>query len=141
MDGQFRPGRRNIMQLIRAIILAEIVAIVLLARPVGAQPVKELNTLADIYAALRICWRAPNISGPAELVVRLSFTRDGKILGKARVTYENKTVSVESRLRYRMAVIQTFKRCTPFSFSPDLGDAVAGRPINFRFRSSSGLGI
>ena len=129
------------MQLTRAIILVEMVAVVLLARHAGAQTIKELDTLADIYAALRMCWKAPNISGPAELVVRLSFTRDGKILGKAHVTYENKTVSVESRLRYRMAVIQTFKRCTPFSFSSDLGDAVAGRPINFRFRSSSGLGI
>ena len=128
------------MQLIRAIILVEIVAVPLLSRHAGAQTTKELDTIADIYAAIRACWKAPKISGPAELTVRLSFTRDGKILGKARVTYENKTIPVENRLRFRIAVMDAFKRCTPISFSPDLGDAVAGKPFNFRFRSNSGLG-
>ncbi|MGB8106862.1 MAG: hypothetical protein WCF47_21565, partial [Pseudolabrys sp.] len=125
------------MQLIRAIILVEIVA-VLLSRHAGAQTTKELNTIADIYAAIRACWKAPKISGPAELTVRLSFTRDGKILGKARVTYENNTIPVENRLRFRIAVMDAFRRCTPISLSPDLGDAVAGKPFNFRFRSNSG---
>jgi hypothetical protein len=127
------------MQLIRAIIVVEIVAIVLLSRHAGGQTTKELNTIADIYAAIRACWKTPKISGPAELAVRLSFTRDGKILGKARVTYENKTVPDENRLRFRIAVMDTFKRCSPFSFSPDLGDAVAGKPFSlhsqFGFRS------
>ena len=133
------PKLRNIMQLIRAIIVVEIVAIVLLSRHAGGQTTKELNTIADIYAAIRACWKTPKISGPAELAVRLSFTRDGKILGKARVTYENKTVPDENRLRFRIAVMDTFKRCSPFSFSPDLGDAVAGKPFSlhsqFGFRS------
>jgi len=128
------------MQLIRAIVLVEIVAAMLLSRSAGAQTTRELNTIADIYAAVRACWKTPNIHEPLELTVRLSFTRDGKILGKARVTYENKTVPVENRLRFRIAVMDTFKRCTPFSFSPGLGDAVAGKPFNFRFRSNSGSG-
>ena len=128
------------MRLLRAIVLVEIVAVALLSRQAEAQTTEALNTIADIYAAVRICWKAPNISGPAELAVRLSFTRDGKILGKARVTYENKTVSIENRLRFRIAVMNTFRRCTPFSFSPGLGDAVAGKPFNFRFRSNSGSG-
>ena len=128
------------MQIIRAIILVEIVAAVLLSRNAGAQTTRELNTIADIYAALRACWKAPNITDPLELTVRLSFTNDGKILGKARVTYESKAVPVENRLRLRIAVMDTFKRCTPFSFSPGLGDAVAGKPFNFRFRSHSGSG-
>jgi len=124
----------------RAIIFAGITVIMLLPSHAGAQSTKALNTIADIYAAVRMCWKAPNVSGPAELVVRMSFTRDGNILGKARVTYENKSVPPERRLLYRVAVMQTFKRCTPFSFSPQLGDAIAGRPLSFRFRSISGLG-
>ena len=108
------PKLRNIMQLIRAIILVEVVAAAVLSRNAGAQTTRELNTIADIYAATRACWKAPNISDPLELAVRLSFTRDGKILGKARVTYENKTVPVENRLRFRIIVMNTFKRCTPF---------------------------
>lgn len=117
------------------------IAIVLISGSAGAQTTKELNTLADIYAAVRACWKAPNIVGPAELVVRLSFTKDGKILGKARVTYEATTMSAQGRLLYRSAVIDAFKRCAPFLFSPGLGDAIAGRPINFRFRNNYGLAI
>ena len=132
------PKFRSIMQLIRAIILFEIV--VLLSGPARAQTTKELNTVADVYAAIRACWKTAKISGPADLGVRLSFTRDGKILGKARVTYENKTAAYENRLRFRVAVMDAFKRCTPLSFSPGLGDAVAGRPFNFRFTSNSGSG-
>jgi hypothetical protein len=128
------------MQFLRVVFSVGIVAVALLSRRAEAQTTEELNTIADIYAAVRICWKAPNISGPAEITVRLSFTRDGKILGKARVTYENKTVSVENRLRFRIAVMNAFKRCTPFSFRPDLGDAVAGKPFNFRFKSNSGPG-
>ena len=55
------------MQLIRAIILVEVVAAVLLSRNAGAQTTRELNTIADIYAATRACWKAPNISDPLEL--------------------------------------------------------------------------
>jgi hypothetical protein len=128
------------MQLIRAIIVVEIVAVLLVSGHAGAQTAKELRTIADVYAALRACWKAPKISGSSELTVRLSFTRDGKILGKARVTYENRTIPVENRLRFRIAVMDTIRRCTPFSFSPDLGEAIAGKPFNFRFTSNSASG-
>jgi hypothetical protein len=125
------------MQLTRAIILVEMIAIALLPGHARADTLKELNSIPDIYAAVRACWKATNISGPADLTVRLSFTRDGRIFGKAHVTYENRTVSVERRLIYRIAVMETFRRCTPLAFSPDLGDAIAGKPMNFRFRSNS----
>ena len=105
------------MQLLRAIILAQMIAMVLLSNHAAAQTAKQLNTLEDIFAAVRTCWKAPKISGPAELVVRLSFTRDGKILGKAHLTYESKAVSVETRLLYRFAVMEAFKRCTPLPLS------------------------
>jgi len=104
-----------------------------------AQTAKQLNTLEDIFAAVRTCWKAPKISGPAELVVRLSFTRDGKILGKAHITYENKAASAETRLLYRFAAMEAFKRCTPLPLSRDLGEAIAGKPINFRFRNIAAL--
>ena len=127
------------MYLLRAIVLSQTIAMVLLSNHAAAQTAKQLNTLEDIFAAVRTCWKAPKISGPADLVVRLSFTRDGKILGKAHITYENKAVSVETRLLYRFAAMEAFKRCTPLPLSPDLGEAIAGKPINFRFRNIAGL--
>ena len=129
------------MQLTRALILVEMAATALFLTHADARYAKELNTITDIYSAIRVCWKAPHIPGPAELTVRLSFTRDGKILGKARVTFENKMSSVANVLLYRMAVVEAFKLCTPFPFSPDLGDAIAGRPLIFRFRGNSGSAI
>jgi len=126
------------MHLLRAIVLSQIIAIVPLSHA-AAQTAKQLNTLEDIFAAVRTCWKAPKISGPAELVVRLSFTRDGKIFGKAHITYENKAASSETRLLYRFAAMEAFKRCTPLPLSPDLGEAIAGKPINFRFRNIAAL--
>lgn len=127
------------MHLRRAITLVKIIACVLLSNHAAAQTAKQLNTLEDIFAAVRTCWKAPKISGPADLVVRLSFTRDGKILGKAHITYENKAVSIETRLLYRFAAMEAFKRCTPLPLSLDLGEAIAGKPINFRFRNNAAL--
>ena len=124
----------------RATILAQMVAMMLLSNHAAAQTAKALNTLEDIFAAVRTCWKAPKISGPAELVVRLSFTRDGRIFGKAHITYENKAASSETRLLYRFAAMEAFKRCTPLPLSPDLGEAIAGKPINFRFRNIAALG-
>jgi hypothetical protein len=129
------------MQISRGLILAGMgVAVVLLSSDAGAQTPTKLNTIADIFASIRGCWKAPKISDPVDLTVRISFTRDGKIFGNARVTYENRSISAEERLLVRIAVMNTFKRCTPFSFSPDLGDAVAGKPFNFHFKSNSDSG-
>ena len=111
------PKIWHIMQLIRAMILVEIVAVALLSRHAGAHTTKELNTIADIYAAVRACWKTTKFSDPAELAVRLSFTRDGKILGKARVRNtmtKTKLFPWEPVLRFRIAVMNTFEHCTPF---------------------------
>ena len=137
-----RSYYRNPMQFVRAIALIGTAAVaLLLGHAVADTSKKELTTIADIYTAIRVCWKAPKVSVPTELVVRLSFTRKGNILGKAQVTHENRIVSNESMLLFRKAVIETFQRCTPLPFSRALGDAIAGRPMNFYFRQNSGLRI
>ncbi len=70
-----------------------------------------------------------------ELTVRLSFKRDGEIFG-ARVTYQSPNVSQDERVLYYRALVATIDRCTPLPVSPELGDAIAGRPFYFHFRDT-----
>ena len=111
---------------------------VMLSSPVAAQQRKPLNTLADVKQAIRSCWRWPSIHAirtGMELTVQLSFKRDGEIFG-ARVTYQSPDVSDDERVLYYRALVLTIKRCNPLPLTPDLGEAIAGRPFYFHFRDT-----
>jgi hypothetical protein len=97
---------------------------------------RRLNTIDDMFAALRACWEPPvkDDSRPGtQLSVRLSFKRNGEPLGPPRVTYVSPGTSKEVRKTYLGAVTASIKRCTPLPFSRGLGGALAGRPIAIRF--------
>jgi hypothetical protein len=97
---------------------------------------RRLNTIDDMFAALRACWEAPakDDSRPGtQLSVRLSFKRNGEPVGPPRVTYVSRGTSAELRKTYLDAVTASIKRCTPLPFSKGLGGALAGRPIAIRF--------
>jgi hypothetical protein len=67
------------------------------------------------------------------LAVRLSFKRDGKIIGEPRVTYVTPGITPEVRRTFWDAVTAALNRCTPMAFSASLGGALAGRPLAIRF--------
>jgi hypothetical protein len=96
----------------------------------------KLDTLRDLFAALRACWAPPPLEdGRAgmEVSVRLSFDRAGNIIGKPRFTYATPAASQEQRELYRRAVIESLERCTPLPLTKGLGGAIAGRPIAIRY--------
>jgi hypothetical protein len=95
----------------------------------------ELNTLREVKAALRGCWRPPpkDIAQQGmQMSVRFSFTREGKLKGRPRVTYFTAGASEETKHRYEDAIDAALDRCTPMSFTSGLGGAIAGRPIALR---------
>src|ERR1700761_331310 len=102
-----------------------------------AQPA-QLNTIADVFARLRECWRPPD---PArahpdiDITVVVSFKRTGEILGRPRVTYESEQADDNDRLLYRIAVMETLQRCTPMPFTEGMAGAAAGRPFAIRFHN------
>ncbi|NEW92929.1 TonB C-terminal domain-containing protein [Rhodopseudomonas sp. BR0M22] len=111
------------------------VAIGVTDRPSLAQkaPIENLNAL---FSALKQCWRPPHL--PAgdpgrQITVKVSFKRDGEILGKPRITFESPEAGRDDSLAYRVAVMETLQRCTPLPFTPSMGGAVAGRPFTLRF--------
>jgi hypothetical protein len=96
----------------------------------------QVDNLKEAFARLRTCWRPPppaRANPEVEITVIVSFTRDGNILGRPKITYESENANDNDRLEYRIAVMETLQRCTPMPFTDAMGGAVAGRPFAIRF--------
>jgi hypothetical protein len=96
----------------------------------------QVDNIKEAFARLRTCWRPPppsRANPDVEITVIVSFTRDGNILGRPKITYESENANDNDRLEYRIAVMETLQRCTPMPFTDAMGGAVAGRPFAIRF--------
>jgi hypothetical protein len=107
--------------------------------PAGAGPEPErLDTIKDVFARLRTCWKPPPASranSGIDITVIVSFNRDGNILGHPRISYESEEANDNDRLMYRIAVMETLQRCVPLPFTEGLAGAIAGRPFNVQFHN------
>jgi len=102
-----------------------------------AQPA-QVNTIKDVFAKLRTCWKPPPPSraNPGiDITVVVSFNRNGDILGHSRITYESEQATDNDRLMYRVAVMEALQRCTPMPFTEGMAGAVAGRPFHVQFQN------
>jgi hypothetical protein len=97
---------------------------------------QPLDTISDLFAALRGCWVPPPKDGARrgmEYTIRFALKRDGEMIAPPRMTYASHDAPAEVRNIYRDAIDAALKRCTPLHFSEGMGGAVAGRPIAIRF--------
>ena len=104
------------------------------SKPAAEQ--KPLNSIGELYAALRACWVPPPKDAARhgmEYTVRFAFKRDGAIVAPPFVTYASHDAPAKTRDAYRDAINATLTRCTPLHFSDGMAEAVAGRPIAIRF--------
>jgi hypothetical protein len=104
--------------------------------PAKDDPAEKLNSIRDLFAALRACWVPPPLDEAREgmqMSVRLSFNRAGNMIGTPRVTYTTPDAPLDLRNTYHDAIDAALGRCTPLPFTAGMGGAVAGRPINIRF--------
>lgn len=96
----------------------------------------RLDTIRDMFAALRACW-VPPPRGEArhgmEYTVRFALKRDGAMIAPPRVTYASHDAPAEVRDVYREAVDAALARCIPLHFGDGMAGAIAGRPIAIRF--------
>jgi hypothetical protein len=98
----------------------------------------EVNTLRDIFARLRTCWKPPppmSANPGIDITVIVSFNRDGNIFGHPKITYESEQADDNDRLMYRIAVMAALQRCTPMPFTEGMGGAIAGRPLRILFHN------
>ncbi len=99
------------------------------------KPAGQLNTLNDLSAALHACWKPPpleNAHPGMQMTMRLSFNREGRMIGPPQVTYSTAEVTPKTRDVYREALQQSLESCTPFPFTSGLAGAIAGRPFSLR---------
>ena len=99
-------------------------------------PSGDLNTLKDLFAALKACWTPPQPGAARkgmEMSVRLSFKRNGEPVAAPRMTYSSHDAPDEARKTYRDSVDAALQGCEPLKLTAGLGGAIAGRPIAIRY--------
>jgi hypothetical protein len=107
------------------------------------KPDHDLNTIGDLFAALRSCWSPPPAASAREgmqMSVRFSFKRSGAMIGAPRMTYATAGAPADVRAAYLKAINASLDACVPLKFTGDLGGALAGRPIAIRYVDNRDLG-
>lgn len=107
------------------------------------KPDHDLDTIGDLFAALRSCWSPPPPDSAREgmqMSVRFSFKRTGEIIATPHVTYATAGVPGDTRATYLKAINASLSACMPLKFTGGLGGALAGRPIAIRYVDNRDLG-
>ena len=100
------------------------------------KPDHDLDTIGDLFAALRACWSPPPADAAREgmqMSVRFSFKRSGEMIGPPRITYATAGVAADVRDTYLKAINASLDACLPLKFTGGLGGSLAGRPIAIRY--------
>lgn len=107
------------------------------------KPDHDLDTIRDLFAALRSCWSPPPEDAAREgmqMSVRFSFKKTGEIIATPQVTYATAGVPADTRATYLKAINESLTACMPLKFTGGLGGALAGRPIAIRYVDNRDLG-
>jgi hypothetical protein len=107
------------------------------------RPDHDLDTIGDLFAALRACWSPPQADDAREgmqMSVRFSFKTSGGMIGPPRLTYATEGASADIRATYLKAINASLDSCLPLKFTSGLGGALAGRPLMIRFVDNRDLG-
>jgi hypothetical protein len=107
------------------------------------KPDHDLDTIGDLFAALRSCWSPPPADDAREgmqMSVLFSFKRSGEMIAAPRVTYSTRDVPQQTRDLYRKAITASLDACVPLKFTAGLSGALAGRPIMIRYVDNRDLG-
>jgi hypothetical protein len=97
---------------------------------------RDLNTIRDVFSALRTCWVPPEkdvARSGTQITLRLSFNSHGKITSEQITTYVTPDTPSDVRQIYWDAATDALKRCTPMQFTDGLAGVLAERPFAIRF--------
>jgi hypothetical protein len=89
------------------------------------------HNIAEVEKALAAC-TAPLLADRYQglrITARVGFGARGQPLGPPRFTYVTPDVSDQIKAEYKTAVLDALQRCTPLSFSHELGGLIAGVPL------------
>jgi hypothetical protein len=100
------------------------------------KPDHDLDTIGDLFAALRSCWSPPTGDEAREgmqMSVSFSFKTSGEMIAPPRLTFATSGVPTDTRAGYLNAINSSLDACLPLKFTKGLGGALAGRPIMIRY--------
>jgi hypothetical protein len=100
------------------------------------KPDHDLNTIGDLFAALRSCWSPPPADAARagmQMSVLFSFKKSGVMIAPPRMTFATRGAPADTRDTYLQAINASLNACEPFHFSAGLGEPIAGRPIMIRY--------
>ena len=95
-----------------------------------------VHTVGEIGKVLAGCMQPLTVADPypgMRVTVRVGFNRQGQPLGPPRFSYVTPNAPDRIKAEYKTAISDALKRCTPLSFSRELGATIAGVPIVLRF--------
>lgn len=122
------------------VLLPERLALTINSRDAGPgkapSPDTPIDSLHDLFAALRTCWEPPareQAQEGVQMSVRFSFRRTGDIIAPPFVTYATPGTKTDTKQVYRRAINAALERCAPLPFSKTFSGAIAGRPISIRY--------
>jgi len=107
------------------------VALALGAPAQAAEAQSPLKRVHDIATNLAACWRPPHEDD--QVTVRISFTRDGAVIGEPRIAYVRSSGNPADNGALSDSMMEAIRDCTPLHFSTRLGSAIAGRVLAIRF--------
>lgn len=101
----------------------------------AAQPAQRINSVQDLWGALRACWVAPAIQqdGGLDATIRISLARSGQLVGEPRVTYVSRKATTAQRDAIVASMRAALARCAPLPLTDRFGGSIAGRPLFIRF--------
>jgi hypothetical protein len=99
------------------------------AQPVKAQP--AVSRVHGIATGIVACWRPPHDDD--QVTVRVSFTRDGAVIGEPRIVYARSSGGPADDAALAQSMVMAIRECTPLHFSAQLGSAIAGQVLDIRF--------
>ncbi|MDB5618028.1 hypothetical protein [Tardiphaga sp.] len=100
------------------------------------KPDHDLDTIGDLFAALRSCWSPP--AGDAaragmQMSVMFSFRTSGAAIAPPRLTFASRDAPKEARDAYLKAIGDSLGGCLPLKLTKGFAAAIAGRPIMIRY--------
>ena len=100
------------------------------------KPDHDLDTIGDLFAALRSCWSPPAAHAAREgmqMSVLFSFNKSGVMIAPPRMTFATPGTPADVRDAYFNSINASLSGCEPFKFTVGLRDNIAGRPIMIRY--------
>jgi hypothetical protein len=111
------------------------IGIVVLALGVRAQAAEaqppQVTRVHAIATGIAACWRPSHDDD--QVTVRLSFTREGAVIGEPRIVYAHSSGGAADDSGLAQSMLTAVRACTPLHLSARLGSAIAGQVLDIRF--------